>query len=91
MKFFVSLNWRCFIVFINKPGFTTLYSFLVQVSQRLPQALFLTQFYFEDLELPLFQHVLVVLTRSADIKIKQLEQYIAFTHSINLHDAGRWS
>ena len=52
-----------FTVFINKHGLTTLYSLLVQVSQRLPQALFLTQFYFDDLELPLFQHAPVVLTR----------------------------
>jgi len=91
MKFFVNLNWRCFIVFINKRELTTLYSLLVQVLQRLPQAFFLTQFYFDDLEWPLFQHEPVVLTRSADIKIKWLEQYIAFTHSINLHNAGRWS
>ena len=25
------------------------------------------------------------------IKIKKLERYIAYTHSINLHDAGQWS
>lgn len=62
-EFFVNLNWRCFTVFINKHGLTTLYLPLVQVSQRLPQALFLTQFYFDDLELPLFQHAPVVLTR----------------------------
>ena len=90
MKFFVNLNWRCFIVVINKHGLTTLFAFGSSLATT-SQALFLTQFYFDDLELPLFQDTPVVLTHSADIKIKQLEQYIAFTHSTNLHDAGWWS